>query len=142
MILEAKLAATLIQHAFRVHVQSKKPNELLDVERGFASVSDMTRLRFQALGERSKELSSKWASMHWMQKKSERSVIGGMRGPVHIGPLYMKLIMDIVITLVSESGGNLAHGNRQDLVRHNCITLLACYLANPSSQFAMSGDIG
>ena len=134
--LEAKLAATLIQHTIRVYLDSKRPQELSANEQGFGTYEEMSRLRYRALHERSNELRAKWGSMHWIQKKEERKIHGGLRGPVHIRAVYMKLGMEILTTLLSETGGALAHSNRVDFVRYQGVVMVTGYVGAPTSQFA------
>lgn len=134
--LEAKLAATLIQHAYRVYLDDKRPKELATNEKGFGTYEEMSRLRHRALHERTNELRAKWSTMHWMQRKEERRIHCGIRGPVHIREVYMNLGMEILTTLLSEKGGRLAHSNRIDFVRYNGITLLTGFVSAPTGQFA------
>ena len=136
MNLEAKLAATLIQHAYRAHLDYIRPKELALNEQGFGTYEEMSRLRHRALNERSNELRAKWGSMHWIQKKEERKIHGGIRGPVHIREVYMNMGMQILTTLLCETGGSLAHGNRIDFVRYNGILLLTGFISAPTGQFA------
>ena len=48
----------------------------------------------------------------------------------------MNLAMDILVTLVSETGGMLAHSNREDLVRYHGVVLMSSFIACPTGQFA------
>jgi hypothetical protein len=137
IILEAKLSATMIQHAFRATKDRRKPVEIKAVEEGFGSLKELTLLKYRALNERSMELRAKWNSMHWTQKMEERQIICGLRGPVHVGEKYMLLILDIILALVSPGpGDDLAQSNREDLVRANGIVVLCCFVASPTGPFA------
>ena len=138
LIQEAKLAAILIQHAFRANRNAKKLNKgmtALTKHMGFGSEEDIVKSRLGVISGRTKELRAKWRAMHCFHPPHIAAQIGGLRGPIHVGSTYTKLALEIILQLVGEASGKLAQGNREDVVRaHGCI-LLTTYLASPSGQF-------
>lgn len=136
---EARLAAIIIQHAFRAQRNAKqlyKGGSSLVKHVGFGTAKDITQSRLGVVSARSHELRTKWRSMHAFHPHSVVTQIGGIRGPIHIGSTYTILVLDIIHTLVHANALNLAHGNREDVVRASGCVLLSTYLGCASGVFS------
>ena len=103
---------------------------------GFGTEGDIRDSRLAVSSARSEELKTKWRAMHCFHPVNVVSQIGGLRGPIHIGVTYTKLALEIILQLISESSGKLAHGNREDVVRANGCLMLTTFLASPSGPFS------
>ena len=72
-----------------------------------------------------------------MKSESDRKKICAVRGPVHVGPNYIVLGLDVVYTQVCEAAKSFAHTNRDDFIRAKGVILLAGFMGQPSGLFAI-----
>ena len=130
-LLEARLAATLIQHTFRTMRERMRPRHNLNpAANGFGSDEEMQLLRARALNTRAAELRSKWRSMHWMINMIHGKQDPGVRGPAHVQGKYLHIALDIFMDLLSStSAGPFAPANRGDLVSSLGTILLVTFMA-------------
>jgi hypothetical protein len=136
---EARLAAIVIQHAFRAARNAKqlyKTEVTLVKHVGFGTERDIRRSRLGVVSSRTNELRAKWRAMHCFHPATLVAQIGGLRGPIHVGSTYTRLALEIILHLVSDAAGNKAQGNREDVVRANGCILLSTFLASPSGTFS------
>lgn len=136
---EARLAAIIIQHAFRAQRNARRLYKgAISVKKhvGFGSDADIRESRLEVIGARTEELRTKWKVMHCFYPKHVVRQVGGVRGPIHIGTVYTRLALEVVLQLVNESSGGFAHGNREDIVRANGCILLTTFLAAPTGMFS------
>ena len=136
LLLESKLAATLIQHTFRAHrkrLTALKPKPLGE---DFGTDLEMKMLRVGYVTARGFEIRMQWRTMHWHQTAESKLQVGGSRGPIHLPCKYTLLGMEIILSLVSEKGLDYASANREDVVRANGLILMAGFLSAPTSAFA------
>jgi hypothetical protein len=139
LILEARLAAILIQHSFRAKMSKKKlkANAVKFPHlKGFGTEKEVYYRQLGVINSRSSELRYYWRLMHNFHPKTIRNTVGGMRGPIHVGESYLILCLDILRYLVSDSTKTSAHSNREDLVRANGCILLSTYIGTPNNKFA------
>jgi hypothetical protein len=136
---EARLAAIIIQHAFRASRNAKHLAENITTlvkHVGFGTDQDIRKARLGVVDSRTHELRAKWRAMHCFHPANVVSQVGGLRGPIHIGPTYCKLVLEIILHLISDAADKRAHGNREDVVRANGCVLLTTFLASPSGPFS------
>jgi len=164
MLLESRLAAILIQHTFRSsklkhkiketfknnpknaaiisemkEIENKKNGEMKIVKKGrkvlefteFGTDMEMRRLKERPIDARSADLRNRWRSVH-----SNKQKIFGSIGPVHIGPIYTKILLEIIAFLVSDEAGADATSNRVDVVSGFGCILLAVLFSNPYGAYA------
>ncbi|KAJ1435089.1 hypothetical protein B484DRAFT_446296 [Ochromonadaceae sp. CCMP2298] len=134
---EARLAAMLIQDAFRASRQRLriKAAVMLPIHAGFGSHEEVHAEQLRLVARRSMDLRAQWLSLHMFHKKSIIQQHGGMRGPIQIGVNYTQEIICIMAHLISPTAGKFAHGNREDIVRaHGCV-MLTTFLANAQGPF-------
>lgn len=139
LIQEARLAAIIIQHAFRAQRNAQqlyKGNISVKKHAGFGTDADIRNSRLEVISGRTKELRKKWNLMHCFYPKYVVRQVGGVRGPIHVGSVYTRLTLEIMLHLVSENSGSFAHGNREDIVRANGCILLTTFLAAPTGPFS------
>lgn len=142
LLLESRLAATLIQHTFRaykkrktIHIMHENPYTKV-----FGTDLEMKMLRVGYVTAKGFELRMRWRIMHWDKHNTEWPVVG-MRGPIHVPQKYVLLGMNVILSLVSEKGGEYASANREDVVRSNGCILLALFIASPSGPFAQQAAL-
>jgi hypothetical protein len=115
---EANLAAIMIQHTFRAYRNYLfLKNAVIKSFDGFGTQQEIKAARMSVVNARSFELRAKWRSMHWTLPDKRRSLIGGLRGPAHMAPVYTGLALDIVLHMITEKAEAQTHGNREDIVR-------------------------
>lgn len=141
---EARLAAILIQHFFRVCKTAKANSRaaLADahkrsaVSNSFGTEEEMLHMRKRAAQLRTIDLRNLWRDMHAHMRRAERQTIGGFRGPAHIPFQYVLLLLEIILTIVSKGAGKYAASNRDDFVLANGCIILASTIASTTSKFA------
>lgn len=138
MMLESRLAAILIQHSYRARLDRKKIRPIITYIEGFGTAEEMKAMRENVIFNRNKDLRFRWRLLHYASTRRMRNIIGGMRGPAHIGPVYTNLVLDIILSLVSDTAGIRATGNREDVVRSNGCVLLSSFIGCPEGPFAKS----
>ena len=135
MLVEAKLAATLIQHSFRTfrEMRSTRMRPMRELARGWGSETEAARARQRSVNLRSGELRTKWKLMHMAIRKNEKNILYGMKGPVHMMVKYTILGLETVEFLVSNRSKELAHRNREDVVYSHGVFLLSTFVATTRS---------
>lgn len=136
LLVESRVAAVLIQHTFRVHIARSKPRASGAYDDDFGSKKEVERQIRRTENARSTELRNRWRSMHAQQSQSTRLSLYGLRGAVQVGTRHMKLCLSIVGSLVSETAGDTATGNREDVVRSGGLSLLASLAYATAGAFA------
>jgi hypothetical protein len=158
MLLESKLAVTLIQFTFRSaklkrqikqsfmdqqalnavavesHGVSKHKNKVSMKSNQFGTDLEMRRLKERPINARSSDLRARWRAVHW--NRSALTFDVGIRGPVHIGANYTKLLLEIISYLVSDAVGSHASANRVDVITAYGCLILPVLLSNPFGPFA------
>lgn len=131
LMVEAKIAAILIQHTFRAK-RSKKQLLLenqddLQHMKGFGTDKDRYYRKLRVINSRSTELRNFWRHFHnkpnnnshnatgrrASQSIRNNALVGGMRGPIHIQQYHVTLTLQTLSHLVSDHAGSHAHGNRE-----------------------------
>ena len=128
LILEPKLAAVLIQHTYRVHYNRNRPRPPGQYDEGFGTSHEMERQKQKHINARSSELRSYWRTIHGVNSENKGRGTYGMNGPIHIGIKYTKLVLNIIVSLVSDSTGTYATINREDVNRAGGLILLSGFV--------------
>eukprot|EP01034_Spumella_vulgaris_P029563 gene29563-36632_t len=136
LVQEAKCAAIMIQHAYRARRYSIALKSFTLTVTGFGSEREARMSRLGVVNARSDELRAKWRSLRCFHNDKELALCGGLRGPIHVGPKYTELTLEIILHLLSSKAGQLAQSNREDVVRSQGCILLASYLAFPTGRFS------
>ncbi|RYH22298.1 hypothetical protein EON65_19420 [archaeon] len=136
LMVEAKIAAILIQHTFRAK-RSKQQlllenNNLLHMK-GFGTDKERYYRKLRVINSRSSELRVFWRHIHDKPNNSTSAagrrgsqsirnnvMIGGMRGPIHIQQYHVTLALQTLAHLVSDHAGSHAHGNREGETEAMC----------------------
>ena len=139
-LLEARSAVLMMQHMVRARtarrnakLRGESANGLIS---SFGSAEETEILSESNIEGRTLLLKTRWVNMHVWQSKADRNTPIGFRGPVHIRANYMILIMEIMLTLVSEAACTMAQCNREELVRCNGCVLFAQMLGVPHGPYA------
>lgn len=137
LLVEAKLAATLIQHTFRVHreLKSKEFQTVGVLARGFGTNTEIMKSRMSSVNARSAEIRRHWNLMHCFLQKLERMSQYGKRGPVHVIENYTLVGLQIVEFLLSNNAKESAQSNREDLLRINGTILLVSFISAVEGPF-------
>lgn len=136
LLVEYRLAAILIQHAFRSMVDKLRARPSTAVSRVFGTNKDLDELRDNVVKKRTRDLKYMWNKMHCYQSRSARNVPFGYRGPVHIPETYVKLTLEIMLQLVSENSKERAPGNREDVIRSGGCIILSNFLSRYDGPYA------
>jgi hypothetical protein len=99
LLLEARQAAILIQHTFRVHKMKRLKINYDPVLASFGSELEARSYRRSYQNARNFELRLNWREMHWKLMPQERLQFGGVRGPAHIPNKYILLGLEIALQL-------------------------------------------
>lgn len=139
LMLEARQSVLMLQHMVRAHTSRKKNRERIEEVDGligsFGTAAEVALLSDANILKRTESLKNRWIDMHVLQSPEERCTAMGYRSPVHIGPKYSSLVMEILLSLVSENATKMAQVNREELVRSGGCILLAQMLGIPQSPF-------
>ncbi len=143
LLVEAKLAATLIQHTFRTFKEEKsiKFNSIGKLAKGFGTPAEIMRSRKSSINARSAELRKNWKLLHMFQTKNERRGLYGARGPVHIMEIYTVTGLQVLEYLMSNKSKENSQANREDLLHSGGLILLVGFLSaieGPFSFLALS----
>lgn len=138
LLVEAKLAATLIQHTFRTFREMKyaRVRPLGELARGWGTQLEAARARQQSINQRSGELRTKWKLMHMHQRKADKTILYGIKGPIHILPKFVVLGLETVEYLVCKKSKDLVHHNREDLIYSQGIILLCTFMTATRSSMS------
>ena len=144
LLLENRLAVTLIQHCYRVYRKRQCPRSVGKFDEGFGTSKEVERQVQRALNARSTELRERWRNMHSYKAKSSlrdnrmsngsndvpRSVekLFCERGPIYLEGKYIRLVLRIIHDLVSDSAGEYATANREDAVAAHAPLLLSLFV--------------
>jgi hypothetical protein len=141
MIQEARFAATLIQHTFRCQISKRRLKRQKFEIPGFDTDREVYYRQLRVINSRSSELRSFWRIMHNNHPVKLRQMIGGMRGPIHVGGTYLDLCLDIVRFLVTDRAMKLAQGNREDVVRSGGCILMSSFIACAGGKFSFQAAL-
>jgi len=144
MGLEMHLAATMIQHLFRrwhFPIKQRKrvaKGTILPITLTFGNEIEVQASYYKSIADRTNELRARWNSMHVWMHPLERAISIGRRGPAYMGAPYTHICLDIVRTLVGDTGVaiGLANANRGDLVNSTGCELLSQCLGCLMGPFA------
>lgn len=165
LLVEAKLAAVLIQHTFRASIgkkqllgQSARKAQVAGAVEGFGSAKEAYYRKLRVINSRSSDLRQVWRKMHNTESKhlsrpnsraarpmsgvtssvANRILVGGIRGPIHLDAFHVHLALQIICHLVSDVAQGNAHGNREDIVRAQGCIILATFLGCSTSPFSFN----
>lgn len=135
MMQECRLAAVLIQHTFRAKKAKERLRNTIWSHTYFGTEREVYYRQVGVINARSMELRSVWRSFRSHYPREVTQSVGGLRGPLHMGHIYVELALDIIRHLVSDSAMLLAHSNREDIVRADGTILLSTLLGTAHSPF-------
>ena len=137
---EAVLAATVIQHAYRTHKELKYSRyaPVGHLAQGWSTQETVVQKRIEHLTYRGGELRTQWMMMHFYQTKTARSLLPGARGPVHVPLVYMTIGLEICNYLISVKAKEHVHINRDDCLFVNAEILLVGFLSATSGELCQS----
>lgn len=88
----------------------------------FGSDIEMKKLKERPINARSLYLRNRWNLIHWNELIVFDPV--NSRGPVHIGRIYTKLLLEILAYILSDNGGEHVNSSRIDVIdAYGCIIL-------------------
>jgi hypothetical protein len=133
---EANLAATVIQHAFRTHRELKYTRyaPVGHLAEGWSTQEDVVQKRIQHLMYRGGELRTQWLMMHFYQGREDKKRLYGVKGPVHVPIVFMVVGMKICNYLISVKAKEHVHINRDDCLFVNAEILLMGFLSATDSE--------
>ena len=128
---EATLAATVIQHAFRTHRELKYTRyaPVGHLAEGWSSQEEVVQKRVAHLLNRGGELRTQWLMMHFHQRKSDKMLLYGAKGPVHVPIVFMKVGLEICNYIISSKAKEHVHINRDDCLFVNSEILLMGFVS-------------
>ena len=132
MLLECKLAATLIQHCYRTFRELKmtKHRPLGELAQGWGTRQEIYKARQRSINLRTCDLKRKWKEMHAKTKRrGEGKVLYGVRGPIHMDLTYDQLGLEIAEYLLSAKSRDNASRNREDGLLSNSPILLSLFMS-------------
>lgn len=132
---EATLAATIIQHAYRTHRELRYTRyaPVGHLAQGWSSQEAVVKERVKHLLYRGGELRTQWTMMHFYQSRQDKNELYGITGPVHVPLVYMKTGMEICNYLTTVHAKEHVHINRDDCLFVNAEILLMGFLSATSS---------
>lgn len=133
---EANLAAIMIQHTYRAKRNKKLTYRFTTIGtnlEGFGTDREIRMSRIGLINARTVELKDNWRLLHRNRPSHQ---IGALRGPIHIGINYTKVILELIAYLVSEQAKTFAHSNREDVLRSKGCILFTTFLAYHNGEFA------
>jgi len=133
LIQEARLAAIMIQHAYRAKRNRNLSYKMIgkrNNNNGFGTDREVFYSRLSLINARTNELRENWRLMHRDYSKDHCRLVSGIRGPIYIGSNYIKVALELIAYLVSEKAGKYAHGNREDVMRSMGCILFTAFLAS------------
>jgi hypothetical protein len=143
LIQEARLAAIMIQHAYRAKRNRNLSYKMIgkcDVNNssssGFGTDREVFYSRLSLINARTYELRENWRLMHRDYSKEHCKLVSGIRGPIYVGSHYIKVALELIAHLVSEKAGKYAHGNREDVMRSMGCILFTAFLASYTGQYS------
>jgi len=127
---EATLAATVIQHAYRTHRELKYTRyaPVGHLAEGWSSQEEVVKKRVEHLLYRGGELRTQWIMMHFYQRKEDKKLLYGGKGPVHVPLVFMKVGLEICNYIISVNAKEHVHINRDDCLFVNSEVLLMGFL--------------
>ena len=136
VLVEAKLAATIIQHAYRTHRELKYTRyaHVGHLAEGWSSQEEVVRKRVQTLVERGGDLRTQWLMLHFYQAREDKKVLYGVKGPIHVPLVFMKTGLEICNFLISTKSKEHVHINRDDCLFVNAEILLMGFLSATTSE--------
>ena len=140
-LLEARLAAVLIQHTFRSQRELKNKRRtgvnVGPFAQGFGNASDIYRQRLKTINARTQTLKHFWRQMHEIIPKNAPPIMYGVRGPIHIGEEYMTSGLNTILHLVSSKTGKHAPDNREGIIKCNGLIFLSSFISATTSPFSI-----
>lgn len=135
-LVEATLAATIIQHAYRTHRELKftRYAPVGRLAEGWSSQIEVVRKRIKHLLYRGGELRTQWLMMHFHQGREEKRMVHGAKGPVHVPLVFMKTGLEICNFITSDKAKEHVHINRDDCLFVHSEILLMGYLSAVGSE--------
>ena len=136
--MEAHLAATIIQHAYRTHRELKftRHADVAPLAQGWSTQEEVVQKRIKHLLYRGGELRTQWTVLHFYQRREERKALYGMRGPVHVPIVYMKVGLEICEFILSVKAKDQVHVNRDDCLYVHAEILLVGFVSACSSEIS------
>lgn len=142
VLLEAKLAAVIIQTYFRACYELRQKrvagNSLVGVfAKGFGSSAEVYRQRVKTLNSRRQVLRNFWRVMHEDQSPEQKRILAGIRGPVHVSEEYITSGLKTMLFLVSSKTRKHAPDNREGIIKSGGLICLCSFLSATTGPHAV-----
>lgn len=136
LLLEMRLAAIIIQNAFRMKYQRMKGQQNSTTSHGFHDSIEYMKLQEEAIKTRKRDLNHRWRKMHWSSASSKRSSRFHIIGLPHIPALHVQLFLETILTCVSTLSIKYLESNREIILQLCGEIFLSKYVACPLSLYA------
>lgn len=134
------MAATLIQHTFRVYRErnSAKFSHVGALAQGFGTAREIMRGRISSSNARTSELKQKWNTMHEFKTRKDQNIAYGFKGPIHISEVYTSTALHVIEYLLCNAAKDHAQSNRIDVINSRGIILLVSFVSVLDGPFSVT----
>lgn len=140
VLLEVRLGVLTVQHMVRARRMRQKARERAagasEAVLKFGSAEETLVLTESSVVHRSQELTGRWRRMHTWHSLEVLAAPMGFRGPVHVGPRYFALILEVLLSMVQDRAASFAQGNRDEVVHAGGCVMLCQLLGVPHGPHA------
>ena len=142
LLLEAKLAAVIIQTFFRSNFELRKKRSsgaaLVGIyAQGFGTSAEVYRQRVKTINARRQALREFWRRMHDDATPEQSKILYGIKGPVHMKEEYVTAGLNTMLFFVSSITKLHAPDNREGIIKSGGLIYLGSFISATNGPYSV-----